>query len=122
MVSLNGKVKRIPAPPKNKKILSFFILSSFFIFFVYKENKMTTSFHPLYVIGKTIKEAKEYFEEHQIKYNLQTSSKCYNFGGALSIHISYEIGTHFYKYYDYQIEEPKENGIIISFEGVSDSR
>ncbi len=83
---------------------------------------MTTSFHPLYVIGKTIKEAKEYFEQHQIKYNLQTSSKCYNFGGALSIHISYEIGTHFYKYYDYQIEDPKENCIIISFEGVSDSR
>ena len=121
MVSLNGKVKRIHAPPKNKKILSFFILSSFFIFFVYKENKMT-SFHPLYVIGKTIKEAKEYFDQHQIKYNLQTSSKEYNFGGALSIHISYEIGTHFYKYYDYQIEDPKENGIIISFEGVSDSR
>ena len=51
-----------------------------------------TSFHPLYVIGKTIKEAKEYFDQHQIKYNLQTSSKAYNFGGALSIHTTYEIG------------------------------
>lgn len=79
---------------------------------------MSESFNPLLIIGKRLKEAKEYLEQHQILYDFKPIVKEYNFGGVLAIHITYKHGTHFYKYYDFQIENPEENAIVVSFDGL----
>ncbi len=71
-------------------------------------------FNPLYVIGRTRNEAKEYLEKFNIQYYFESSIKT-NY--KLAIFTSYKEGTHFYKIYDYNSKN-KDEDIILSFEGV----
>lgn len=71
-------------------------------------------FNPLYIVGKTRNEAKEYLEKHNIQYYFESSiiTNC-----KTALFTSYKEGTHFYKIYDYNSKN-KDEDLILSFEGV----
>jgi hypothetical protein len=71
-------------------------------------------FNPLFIIGKTRKEAIEYLNKFNIIYNFNS---CVKTNYHLVIHTSYQEGTHFYKIYDFNSSN-KDDDIILSFKGV----
>lgn len=72
-------------------------------------------FNPVYPIGKTVKEAKEYLKKYDIIYSFENDESS-NF--QLAIARIYKEGTHLYKCYNYNITNPDDR-IITSFNGVT---
>ncbi len=75
---------------------------------------MTEKFNPLFPIGKTRLEAKEYLEKFNKEYYFRS---CIEITNQTSVINSYNKGTHFYKIYDYKSEN-NDDDIILMFEGV----
>ena len=71
-------------------------------------------FNPLFVIGKTRKEAIEYFNKHNIMYNFES---CILNSIKLAIYTSHKEGTHFYSIYDYNSNNSDQD-IIVNFNGI----
>ncbi len=75
----------------------------------------TEKFNPVYPIGKTVKEAVEYFKKHEITYSFENDESSYF---RLAIATIYKEGTHLYKCYNHNITNPDER-IVTSFNGVT---
>ncbi len=75
---------------------------------------MSEKFNPTYPIGKNYKEAIQYLSKFNIKFSMDD---CKISHGSLSIHKSYETGTHRYKFYKYN-SNSEDDWIVSSFEGV----
>ncbi len=73
-------------------------------------------FNPIYPIGKTVREAVQYFEKFNIGYSFENDISSNIQSAIATIH---KEGTHLYKCYNYNITNP-DYRIITSFNGVAD--